>query len=128
MILGLGTDIVEIERIRSMIERHGDSFLRRCFTDSEIAYAAKQRDAAVRYAGRWAAKDSVVMVLGTGFIKGITFHDIQVLPLHTGQPRIELSGEAQEIALRMGIQNVLITISHAKLYATATAVGLAESA
>lgn len=124
MIIGLGTDIVEIERIRSMIDRHGDSFLKRCFTESEIAYAAKHRDAAVRYAGRWAAKEAVVKVLGTGFVKGITFHDIQVLPMDSGQPRIELSGGAGDIASGMGIGSVLITISHAKLYATATAVGV----
>jgi len=125
MILGLGTDIVEIDRVRDMIDRHGDNFLTRCFTADEMAYADKHRDAAVRYAGRWAAKEAVVKVLGTGFVKGITFHDIEVLPLHTGQPRIELSGEASTIATSMGINSVLITISHAKLYATATAVGIA---
>ena len=125
MILGLGTDIVEIDRIRTMIERHSDNFLNRYFTADEIAYADKHRDAAVRYAGRWAAKEAVVKVLGTGFVKGITFHDIEVLPLHSGQPRIALSGEAGQIATDMGIGHVLITISHAKLYATATAVGVA---
>ena len=124
MILGLGTDIVEIERIRAMIERHGETFLKRCFTADEIAYADKHRDAAVRFAGRWAAKEAVVKVLGTGFVKGITFHDIEVLPLDSGQPCIQLSGGAQEIAAGMGISSVLITISHAKLYATATAVGM----
>lgn len=125
MIIGLGTDIVEIDRVRNMIDRHGNSFLDRCFTPAEIAYADKHRDAAVRFAGRWAAKEAVVKVLGTGFVKGITFHDIEVLPLGTGQPRIELSGGAAQIACQMGIGCVLITISHAKLYATATAVGIA---
>lgn len=124
MVIGIGTDIVEIGRIRGMIERHGDSFLNRCFTEDEIAYADKHRDAAVRFAGRWAAKEAVVKVLGTGFVKGITFHDIEVLPLHTGQPRIQLSGEAAGIAAEMGITNVLITISHADHYATATAIGI----
>lgn len=124
MIIGLGTDIVEIERIRAMIERYGESFLKRCFTADEIAYADKYRDAAVRFAGRWAAKEAVVKVLGTGFVKGITFHDIEVLPLDSGQPFIRLSGGAHEIAAGMGISSVLITISHAKLYATATAVGM----
>lgn len=124
MVIGIGTDIVEIGRIRGMIERHGDSFLNRCFTADEIAYADKHRDAAVRFAGRWAAKEAVVKVLGTGFVKGITFHDIEVLPLHTGQPRIQLSGEAAGIAAEMGITNVLITISHADHYATATAIGI----
>jgi holo-[acyl-carrier protein] synthase len=125
MIIGLGTDIVEIDRVRGMIERHGDSFLQRCFTPEEISYADKHRDAAVRFAGRWAAKEAVVKVLGTGFVKGITFHDIEVLPLDSGQPRIQLTGGAGSIASEMGIAHVLITISHAKLYATATAVGVA---
>lgn len=128
MIVGLGTDIVEISRVREMVEKHGDHFLQRCFTKAEIAYADKFRDASVRFAGRWAAKEAVVKVLGTGFVKGITFHDIEVLPLDSGQPRIELSGGAGEIAHQMGIAKVLITISHAKEYATATAVGVrAES-
>ncbi|MEZ6125059.1 MAG: holo-ACP synthase [Planctomycetaceae bacterium] len=125
MIVGLGTDIVEIERVRDMIERHGDSFLKRCFTNREIEYADRHRDSAVRFAGRWAAKEAVVKVLGTGFVKGITFHDIEVLPMDSGQPRIQLSGGAGDIALSMGIGSVLITISHAKLYATATAIGVA---
>jgi len=128
MVLGIGTDIVEIDRVRDMIDRHGDNFLNRCFTADEIAYAAKHRDAAVRYAGRWAAKEAVVKALGTGFVKGITFHDIEILPLHTGAPRIELSGEAAAVAAGLGIQSVLITISHARNYATATAIGLAEPA
>ena len=123
MIKGIGTDIVEIERIRGMLERHGDSFRQRCFTPDEIAYADKYKDPAVRYAGRWAAKEAVVKVLGTGFIKGITFHDIEVLPLHTGQPQIQLSGEAAERAAEQQIETVLTTISLAKLYATATAIG-----
>lgn len=124
MIKGLGTDIVEIDRIRGMIDRHGDSFLQRCFTPDEIAFAAKYKDPAVRYAGRWAAKEAVVKVLGTGFVKGITFHDIEVLPLHTGQPEVCLSGEAAERAAEQQIESVLISISHAVKYATATAIGM----
>ena len=123
MIKGIGTDIVEIERIRGMLQRHGDSFLQRCFTPAEIEFAGKYKDPAVRYAGRWAAKEAVVKVLGTGFMKGITFHDVEVLPLHTGQPEIRLTGEAAERAAEQQIDSVLISISHAQLYATATAIG-----
>lgn len=123
MIKGIGTDIVEIERIRGMLERHGDSFLQRCFTPDEIDFASKYKDPAVRYAGRWAAKEAVVKVLGTGFVKGITFHDIEVLPMHTGQPQIQLTGVAAERASEQQIESMLITISHAQLYATATAIG-----
>lgn len=107
-----------------MIDRHGDSFLQRCFTPEEIAYADRHRDAAIRFAGRWAAKEAVVKVLGTGFVKGITFHDIEILPLPSGQPRVQLTGGAARIAESNGIESVLITISHARNYATATAIGI----
>ena len=124
MIIGIGTDIVEIERIRQMIERHGDHFLNRCFTPSEIEYASRNRDSAVRYAGRWAAKEAVVKVLGTGFVQGITFHDIEGVSLHTGQPTVKLSGEALQISQQLKIVEIKLTISHAREYATATAIGV----
>jgi holo-[acyl-carrier protein] synthase len=127
MIKGIGTDIVEIERIRGMIDRHGESFLERCFTVDEISFAHRFKDPAVRFAGRWAAKEAVVKLLGTGFSKGITFHDIEVLPLHTGQPVVTLSGVANERAVEQQITSVMISISHAQLYATATAIGTHES-
>ena len=124
MIIGIGTDIVEIERIRQIIERHCDHFLNRCFTPSEINYASRHRDSAVRYAGRWAAKEAVVKVLGTGFVQGITFHDIEVVSLHTGQPTVKLSGEALLISQQLKIAEIKLTISHAREYATATAIGV----
>jgi holo-[acyl-carrier protein] synthase len=124
MIIGIGTDIVDIPRIRTMLERHGTHFTERCFTPHELQHAAQHRDVAVRLAGRWAAKEAVVKVLGTGFVQGITFHDIEIIALHTGQPTVKLDGRAAEIARNRGIQNILITISHAKEYATATAIGV----
>lgn len=124
MIIGIGTDIVEIERIREMIERHGDHFLNRCFTPNEIEYAKRHRDSAVRFAGRWAAKEAVVKVLGTGFVQGITFHDVEVISLHTGQPTVQLSGEALRISRQLEIVDIKLTISHAREYATATAIGV----
>ena len=128
MLLGLGTDIVEIERIRGMIDRHGDHFIERCFTPGEIEYAYRHRDFAVRFAGRWAAKEAVVKALGTGFVKGITFNDVEVVPLASGQPSVKLSGEAADIASTIGMVEVRVTISHAREYAVATAVGLGNSA
>ena len=127
MIIGIGTDIVEIDRIRDMIQRHGDHFLLRCYTAAEIEYSKRHRDFAVRFAGRWAAKEAVVKVLGTGFIQGITFHDVEIVPLHTGQPTVRLSGEAGRIASDMQIGEVKVTMSHAREYATATAIGLRRS-
>ena len=126
MIIGIGTDIVEIARIREMIERHGDHFLNRCFTPVEIEYANRHRDSAVRFSGRWAAKEAVVKVLGTGFVQGITFHDVEVISLHTGQPTVQLSGEALQISRQLKIAEIKLTISHAREYATATAIGVSE--
>jgi holo-[acyl-carrier protein] synthase len=127
MITGIGTDIVEIHRIRGMIERHGDHFLERCFTSSEIAYARKHRDSAVRFAGRWAAKEAVVKALGTGFVQGITFHDVEVVSLHTGQPTVQLTGTALRIADSQGVTEIKLTVSHATEYATATAIAVQET-
>ncbi len=128
MIGGLGTDIVEISRIREMLERHGSHFVDRCFTRGEIEYATKHRDPTLRYAGRWAAKEAVVKVLGTGFVQGITFHDVEVVSLHTGQPTVRLSGRAAEIAAEQGIVSILLSISHAREYAVATAIGVTGAA
>lgn len=127
MILGIGTDIVEIERIRGMIERHGDHFVQRCYTPAEIEYSMRHRDSAIRFAGRWAAKEAVVKALGTGFVQGITFHDVEIIALHTGQPTVKLSGEAARIASEQSITEIMITISHAREYATATAIGLSRN-
>lgn len=127
MILGIGTDIVEIERIRGMIERHGDHFVQRCYTPAEIEYSMRHRDSAIRFAGRWAAKEAVVKALGTGFVQGITFHDVEIIALHTGQPTVRLSGEAARIASEQSITEIMITISHAHEYATATAIGLSRN-
>jgi holo-[acyl-carrier protein] synthase len=124
MIVGLGTDIVEIERIRGMLDRHGDHFRDRCFTPQEVEYAQRHRDSAVRFAGRWAAKEAVVKALGTGFVQGITFHDVEVIPLDSGQPSVRLTGGAADIAAGLGISEIKLTISHAREYATAVAIGV----
>lgn len=126
MIIGIGTDLVEIERIRGMIERHGDHFLNRCFTIGELDYSRRHRDASVRIAGRWAAKEAVVKALGTGFVQGITFHDVEVVSLHSGQPTVVLTGEARRIADQLGITEVKLTVSHAQDYATATAIAVRD--
>jgi len=127
VIIGLGTDIVEIARIASMIERHGESFVGRIYTDEEALYCQKRKHSYEAYAGRWAAKEAVMKVLGTGFIKGVGWQDIEVLPERSGRPLVTLRGGARERAERMGISEILITISHCKAYATATAIGLASS-
>ena len=92
MILGLGTDIVEITRIGQMIERHGDTFLNRVFTENENKYCGSKKNKEQHYAGRWAAKEAVMKTLGTGFIKGIGWKEIEVVNLKSGKPTIVISG------------------------------------
>jgi holo-[acyl-carrier protein] synthase len=124
MIVGLGTDIIEVVRIGEMIERHGELFLQRVFTEQEILYCGQRKLAIQHYAGRWAAKEAVMKTFGTGFTKGVGFRDIEVQSRKSGQPLIELSGGAKETARLLGVDEVLITISHCRAYATATAIAV----
>lgn len=127
MIVGLGTDIIETVRIGQMIERHGEHFLQRVYTEQEILYCQRRKEAVQHYAGRWAAKEAVMKTLGTGFTKGVGWADIEVKTHRSGQPYIVLTGGASDIAKSLGIDEVLITISHCRSYATATAVALQRS-
>ena len=128
MIVGLGTDIVEVERIGRMIEQHGDSFVRRIFTAAEVEYCQQRKHSAEPFAGRWAAKEAVMKVLGTGFVQGTHFQEIEVVSEKSGRPRIVLHGSTAEVANQLGISDVLITISHCREYATATAIGVRQPA
>ena len=123
-VVGLGTDIIECDRIAAMQEKHGDEFLRRVFTDREIAYCGDRKMSALHYAGRWAAKEAVLKVLGTGWAKGIQWTDVEVVNLASGAPLVVLSNRALEIANEQGINQVRVSISHCKAYATAFAIGL----
>lgn len=124
MIVGLGTDIVEIVRIGEMIDRHGESFLNRIYTEEEIRYCQKRRHCNEAFAGRWAAKEAIMKVLGTGFVRGIGWQDIEVLAEKNGKPYVNIRGGAGEHAKKIGIDQILITISHCRTYATATAIGV----
>ena len=124
MIIGLGTDIIEVPRIGEMIERHGELFLQRVFTEQEIRYCQQRKAALQHYAGRWAAKEAVMKTLGTGFTKGVGWTDIEVVSQNSGKPIIVLGGTTAEVAKQQGIDEILITISHCRAYATATAIAV----
>ena len=124
-LIRIGTDIIECARIAQMIEKHGEVFLERVFTPREIQYCSTRRAANQHYAGRWAAKEAVLKVLGTGWAKGIQWTDIEVVNEVSGAPSIRLVRKAQEVAQNQGIREVQITISHCRAYATAFAVGVA---
>lgn len=96
MILGIGTDLANIERIQSTLDRFGDRFRTRVFTECELAKAARRKDEAGTLAKRWAAKEACSKALGTGLAMGISWRDMSVSNLSTGQPVMELTGWAKE--------------------------------
>ena len=123
-VIGIGTDIVECDRIGQMLQKHGDTFLQRVFTSDEIAYCSRHQIPDQHYAGRWAAKEAVLKVLGTGWAKGIQWTDVEVVRDAAGAPSIRLENRAAEIAKELKIRSVLISISHCKAFATAFAIGI----
>jgi len=123
-LLGHGIDIVETSRIRKLVEEHGDHFLNRVFTPMEQRYcAANSKRYFEHLAGRFAAKEAVLKVLGTGWRGGIAWTDIEIRPDPSGQPKVDLSGETQRIASELGITQWHISISHIETHATASAIG-----
>ncbi len=101
MILGIGTDLANIDRIQGVLDRHGDRFRNRVFTDVEQAKAERRRDVAGTYAKRWAAKEACSKALGTGLRMGIAWKDMAVSNLDTGQPVMAVTGWAAERLKKM---------------------------
>tara|TARA_B100000378_G_scaffold9670_1_gene8249 strand:+ start:163 stop:576 length:414 start_codon:yes stop_codon:yes gene_type:complete len=118
MILGIGTDLANIERIRNTLDRFGDRFRNRVFTPVELAKAARRKDDAGTLAKRWAAKEACSKALGTGLAMGISWRDMAVSNLRSGQPVMELTGCAADRLARMtppghtAIVHVTLTDDH----------------
>lgn len=123
-IVGTGIDIVACQRIKEMIDTHGDKFLHRVYTDYEISYCQSRRRALEHFAGRWAAKEAVVKALGTGWNRSIGYRDVEVQNTGDGVPTIGLRGAARQQAQELGITRILISISHCEAYAVAHAIGV----
>ncbi|MBQ6474119.1 MAG: holo-ACP synthase [Victivallales bacterium] len=123
MIRGVGTDIVEIARLRQSIERYADAFLAHVFTPDEQSSAPHSGDARLAYfAGRWAAKEAVAKALGTGFCEKCAWLELRITNLPSGAPVVELSGTAAVTAAERGIHTIHLSISHEKHYAVAVAI------
>ncbi|MCA9261130.1 MAG: holo-ACP synthase, partial [Planctomycetales bacterium] len=105
-----------------MIERHGELFIQRVYTEGEIAYCAEKKAATQHYAGRWAAKEAVLKALGTGWRRGISWRDVEVRHKPGGGPKIVLHGGALEMYDRLGAHEMHISISHCRSHAVAYAV------
>ena len=127
-ILGIGTDIVECVRIHAMIERHGEHFLRRVFTDAEISYCQSKKFATEHFAGRWAAKEAIFKCIGTGWRKGMSWTEMEIRHDHLGKPHVHVGGVVKEFMQAQVIADILISISHCRTYATAFAIALRAQA
>jgi len=122
MILGIGVDIIEPGRIAESIERHGERFLERTFTDREIAYCKGRKRAVEHYAARWAAKEAVAKALGTGFDRSVGWKDIEVVKEDTGATTVVLHGDAKTVAKRLGVGKIHLSLSHTEQSAAAMVV------
>ena len=125
-ILGIGTDIVECLRIAQIIERHGELFIDRVYTEHEIRYCRARKAATQHFAGRWAAKEAVLKALGTGWRRGISWRDVEVRNAPSGKPTIALRGGARDVLEKSGIREMLISISHCRSHATAYALAIGD--
>ena len=112
MIVGLGLDIAEIDRIEAAIKRHGAPFIERLFTPAEVSYCERHKNRFERYAARFAAKEAAMKALGTGWSRGVRWRDIEVAREPGGKPALRLPGAARAIADGLGVKNISLSITH----------------
>ena len=112
MIVGTGVDLAEVPRIRASIERYGKRFIERIYTPAEIAYVERKANRYERYAARFAAKEAGMKAIGTGWRRGVRWQDFEVANLPTGKPTLRLHGVAAQVALRLGVKNIALSLTH----------------
>jgi holo-[acyl-carrier protein] synthase len=122
VIIGIGTDLAEVPRIRRSIENYGDRFLHRIYTERERAYSSRKANAAERFAARFAAKEAGMKAIGTGLRHGISWKDFEVVNEASGRPTLILSGVAKQIAERLGARRISLSLTHTAEMAFAVVV------
>jgi holo-[acyl-carrier protein] synthase len=119
VIVGTGVDLAEVARIKASIERYGARFTDRIYTPGEIAYVERKANRYERYAARFAAKEAGMKAIGTGWKHGVTWHDFEVANLPSGKPTLKLHGVAAQVAARLGVKNVALSLTHTSEYGMA---------
>jgi len=125
-ILAHGIDLVEFGRLEQMLDRHGQRMLDRLFTAREQADAEKSRNRLERLAGRFAAKEAVMKLVGTGWRDGIGWTDVEVVNNPLGQPIVNIAGRVKELADQKGVEQITISLTHTDRFAIASAVAIAD--
>jgi holo-[acyl-carrier protein] synthase len=123
-VIGIGTEIVECLRIRRMIEEHGELFLTRVFTESEMRFCQARRSAAEHFAARWAAKEAVLKCLGSAGGKGTAWTDIETESDDAGNGRVAIRGGLRELMEQRGVREIMLSMSFCRAYAAATAIAI----
>ncbi len=127
-IISQGIDLAECERIGQLLERHPDRFTDRILTPAERENAKKYKDPVPHITGRFAAKEAILKALGTGWRGQIAWTDMEILNDASGCPSAKLSGECACVAERLGIERMLISITHTKQFAAASAIAVSDEA
>ena len=122
MILGIGVDIVEVERIQSAIDRYGQRFVGRVFTAAEAAYCRRCAHPDQRFATRFAAKEAALKALGVGWAQGLQFVEVAVSNNELGAPSVSFSGRALALARRLGVERIHVSLSHHRRFAVAQVI------
>lgn len=126
-IIAHGIDLVDCPRIEEMVKRHDRRFVNRVFTAAEQAYADANKDRIEKFAGRFAAKEAILKLMGTGWRGKIAWTDIEVVNNALGQPEVTLFGEVKKIADGLGITHISVSITHTANFAIASAVALTQN-
>ncbi len=125
-IIAHGIDLVDFLRIEKLVEEHGQQFLERVFTEAERSYADSNRNKMEKLAGRFAAKEAILKLIGTGWRGKISWTDIEVINNTMGQPIVNIKGEVKKIAEKLGINDISVSITHTANFAIASAVAIAD--
>ncbi len=126
-IVAHGIDLVDFPRIEEMVNRHGKRFLNKVFTATEQAYAKANKNGIEKLAGRFAAKEAILKLMGTGWRGKIAWTDIEIVNNPAGRPEVTLRGEVEKLAEELGIKHISVSITHTANFAIASAVALVQS-
>jgi len=126
-IIAHGIDLVDCPRIEQMVQRHGRRFVERVFTAAEQKYARANKNSTEKLAGRFAAKEAILKLMGTGWRGKIAWTDIEIVNNASGQPEVTLTGEVKKIADKLGIKHISVSITHTANFVIASAVALVSA-
>jgi len=122
MVVGIGTDIIEIQRIERSVARFGDAFLQRVFTPGEMAYCQAKKNFGESFAARFAAKEAGAKALGTGISRGVSWREFEVTRRPGQRPELHLTGRAKEIADSLGVRRLSLSLTHSRDVAMAVVI------